>query len=203
MSRINAFWLFIYSTPNIVGSILGLIGLSLYFAGIIKSFWLPIVAGLYLTGYIGWPRSTAMHLKMSGEMEVKQVKSELDKLVTTIAKRVLPETLEKVKAIAALVIELLPRVENNPHHRHVLMQTATDYLPSMLEHYLNLPVAFARFHPMKNGKTPRRILLDQLTLLEQQLHTIAHDIHAGDTSALLAHSRFLQEKFGTDQSLQL
>lgn len=32
--------LYLYGTPNIVGSLLGLIGLGLYFAGVIKSLWI-------------------------------------------------------------------------------------------------------------------------------------------------------------------
>jgi hypothetical protein len=65
----------------------------------------------------------------------------------------------------------------------------------MLEHYLNLPPTFARFHPLKNGQTPRQILEEQLTLLEEQLQKMSRDIHAGDAEALLTHSRFLKKKF--------
>ena len=38
--------LFLYSTPNIVGCLLGVFGLLSFFAGIIKAYWLFIVLGL-------------------------------------------------------------------------------------------------------------------------------------------------------------
>ena len=78
------------------------------------------------------------------------------------------------------------------------MQTATDYLPSILEHYLNLPTAFARYHHLKDGSTPRQHLLEQLEVLETQLHKIMDDVIGGDTDALVAHGRFLENKFGND-----
>lgn len=203
MKAINRFWLYIYSTPNIVGSTLGIIGLFLYFTGLIKSFWFLIVAGLYLVGYIGCPRSTKLKLTMDQDVQSNMIEKELDKLISSIQKRVLPEVLAKVKSIADQVTALLPRVTNDPQNRHVLVQTATDYLPSMLEHYLNLPPTFARFHPLKNGLTPRQILLDQLTLLEEKLEEMAVDIHSGDTNALLAHSSFLKKKFEKDRTWEL
>ncbi len=203
MKPINRFWLFIYSTPNIVGSILGIVGLTLFFLGFIKSFWFLIVAGLYLAGYIGWPRSEKLSLKMNADMQTGMIEKELQKLVANISNKVLPETLEKVQSIAALVIDLLPRVSKEPQQRHVLVQTATDYLPNMLEHYLNLPPTFARFHPLKNGMTPRQILIEQLVLIEEQLKAMALNIHKGDTNALLAHSNFLKSKFEKDTTWEL
>lgn len=203
MSTMNRFWLFLYSTPNIVGTILGLIGLCLYFTGIIKTFWLPIVVGLYLAGYIGCPRSGEVKLRVRSDLEAAQIESELKELLHRVADKVLPEVYLKIQSITHLVIELLPRVKNSPQNRHTIVKTATDYLPSMLEHYLNLPIAFARFHQLKNGKTPREILIDQLTTLEEQLQRVAEDIHSGDTEALLAHARFLETKFGKDNTWEL
>lgn len=203
MKPLTRFWLFIYSMPNIVGCFLGIAGLSMYFTGLIKSYWPAIVTGLYLLGYIAWPRNKHIDLKMSDQMQVEAIETELDNLVKKIHKRVLPETRDKIESIARLVIDLLPRVKNDPRHRHVLVQTAVDYLPSMLEHYLNLPAAFARFHPLQNGKTARQLLIEQLTLMEEQLQNIARDIYTGDTDALLAHSRFLNEKFGSDKTWEI
>ncbi len=193
-------WLFIYSTPNIIGTVLGLCGLTLYFTGVIKSFWPFIVTGLYLAGYMIWPRSKQLHLQMSNELQEAQIFNELEELMKKIDRRLPEEMRSKVHSITQQIGELLPRVGDDPQHRHILIQTATDYLPRMLEYYLNLPVTFARFHPMKNGKTARQILLDQLTLLDNQLQNIALDLHQGDADALMAHSRFLQDKFSNDQS---
>ena len=38
-------WLFLYSTRNIAGSLLALVGIGLFLGGIIDHYWLAIVAG--------------------------------------------------------------------------------------------------------------------------------------------------------------
>ncbi len=52
---------------------------------------------------------------------------------------------------------------------HVVKQTVTDYLPQMLTTYLELPPAFATMHKMRNGKTSQDILIEQLTVLNDQI----------------------------------
>ncbi len=197
------FWLFIYSTPNISGTILGLTGLALFFTGFIKSYWLFIVLGLYGIGYIGCPRNQQVSLHIRDHLESERIEEEMELLIRKIRKRVMPEILDKVINITGMVTDLLPRVQNDPGNRHVLVQTAISYLPSMLEHYLNLPPTYARFHSLRNGKTARQILTEQLILLENQLQKIAEDLHRGDADALMAHSTFLKDKFQTDATWEL
>ncbi len=78
----------------------------------------------------------------------------------------------------------------------VVGRTATDYLPSALQVYLNLPRAYATLHKMPNGKTADQVLDDQLTLLASKMDEVADAVHKKDSDALLANGRFLQEKFG-------
>jgi hypothetical protein len=44
-------------------------------------------------------------------------------------------------------------------------QTALEFLPEALQHFLKLPPAFANVHPLKDGKTAKTLLLEQLDLL--------------------------------------
>jgi hypothetical protein len=78
----------------------------------------------------------------------------------------------------------------------VVGRTATDYLPSALQAYLNLPRAYATLHKMPNGKTADQVLGDQLTLLSSKMDEVADAVHKKDSDALLANGRFLEEKFG-------
>lgn len=198
MPLANRFWLFLYSTPNIVGCVLGLVGLLLFFSGLIRSYWPFIVAGLYLAGFIGCPRDEHVSLRISKELESEQIIDELRQLIARVGKRVGQEIAVQVDRIAGHIIEMLPRLDNAPNPRHILVQTATDYLPTMLEHYLNLPPTYAKMHTLKGGKTAYRLLLEQLEILEQQMQAIAHDLHAGNIDALQVYATFLAEKFGTD-----
>ena len=62
--------------------------------------------------------------------------------------------------------------------------------------YLNLPRGYAPLHPVQDGKTPRQVLLEQLTLLESKMNEVADDVHQYDADRLLANGRFLEERFG-------
>src|SRR5258708_29930046 len=78
--------LFLYGRGNMVGSLLALGGLGLFFGGVIHSYWLAIVAGLYGVGVLGWPRNylaqTAERAELSTELLAQQVK----RLVDSVAK---------------------------------------------------------------------------------------------------------------------
>ncbi|HES75464.1 MAG TPA: hypothetical protein ENO09_00500, partial [bacterium] len=48
----HAFWVWLYSNGNLLGSALALLGLGLYFSGLIGGDWWWIVPGLYLAGFL-------------------------------------------------------------------------------------------------------------------------------------------------------
>jgi hypothetical protein len=101
--------------------------------------------------------------------------------------------------IRQTIAGILPRSGSLPPgspELFIIERTATDYLPTSLQAYLNLPRAFATRRPVQDGKTPNEILLDQLTLLETKMNEVADDVHRHDSDRLLANGRFLQERFG-------
>ncbi len=55
----------------------------------------------------------------------------------------------------------------------------------------------------KDGKTARQLLVEQPSLLEQQMQAIANDVHAGNIEALQVYGKFLAEKFGKSSELSL
>ena len=55
--------MYLYSTKNIVGSLLALVGLVLFFAGIIGALWPVVVIGLYLIGVLVTPGNAAIDLR--------------------------------------------------------------------------------------------------------------------------------------------
>jgi len=76
------------------------------------------------------------------------------------------------------------------------VQCATDYLPSALQAYLDLPRNYAEQHVVTEGKTPHVMLSEQLTVLKKQIDEIADAVNRADTDKLAANGRFLAEKFG-------
>lgn len=190
--------LYLYSTPNIVGSLFGLIGLGLFFAEIIKNFWVFIVIGLYWVGYLLTPKSDNIKLQLNQEFDAETLRCSLDQLISKIKRRVSAEILSKVENIRESILTVLPRLaeyESSVYNIHTIRQTVLDYLPEMLETYLKLPPAYARFHAIRDGKTPKDLLLEQLDILDAEMQKIVVDLHQNDTQALITHGRFLKDKF--------
>lgn len=200
MTRKERLLLFLYSTPNIVGCLLGLVGLALFFTGVIQDWWLPIVVGLYLIGVLVTPRPEHVELALQNELSNEEIERQLNDLVRKVQKRLPPEALNKVKSIQASILSVLPLLPANSGDQNsfMLRQTALEYLPKTLENYLNLPPAFANMHPIRDGKTARQLLVEQLDLLDKEMQELVAAAAANDTQKLLAHGRFLEQKFQTD-----
>jgi hypothetical protein len=190
--------LFLYSTPNIVGSILGLIGLGLFFLGIVSQFWLLIVIGMYVIGVLATPKNPTYDLKLRNQLTIEDIRAELENMVRRIHNKLPKEVLEKVISIKNSIVEVLPQIadlSSGDYNIFLIQQTALDYLPAALESYLNLPTAYANFHPVKDGKTAKQLLLEQLDLLDGEMKEVVQEVYRKDTEQLVAHGRFLQEKF--------
>ncbi|CAN5442630.1 hypothetical protein BH10CHL1_BH10CHL1_10660 [soil metagenome] len=204
MNRQQQILLYLYSTPNIVGSALGLLGLLLYFTGIINAYWFLIVLGLYLVGVVVTPRNPVYDLHLRNQLSVEAVQTELENLVRSIQNKVPKDILDKVISIKASIVSILPTivdVNSGDYNIYVIRQTALEYLPGALQNYLNLPPAYATLHPIRNGKTAQQLLSDQLDLLDQKMKEVVDDLHRNDTQKLLVHGRFLEEKFRKDDLL--
>jgi hypothetical protein len=127
------------------------------------------------------------------------LKEGLDAQVRLITGKVPPEVMAKVLKIRQTVLGILPRSGNLPPgspELFVIERIATNYLPTSLQAYLNLPRTYATKHQVQDGKTPKEVLLEQLTLLESKMNEVADDVHRHDSDRLLANGRFLEERFG-------
>ncbi len=198
MSNRQRFLLFLYSTPNIVGALLGILGLLLYFLGVIGSFWFLIVAGLYGIGVLATPKSPAMELRLRNELSLEEIRVELRELVVKIRNRVPKEIYTQVISITNSILEILPRIvdlNSSDYNIYTIRQMALEYLPETLENYLKLPVAYTNLHPVKDGKTAKQLLIEQLDILDKEMKDIVQDFYSNDTDRLMAHGRFLEEKF--------
>jgi hypothetical protein len=188
---------YLYSTKNIVGSLLAIVGLVLFFAGVVGALWPVIVIGLYLIGVLVTPGTATVDLRSGFDPD--DVRHALDHEVHAVSGRVPADVLAKVQNIQQIILGILPRSGALPPgspELFVVERTATDYLPTSLESYLNLPRAYATLHPVQDGKTAKQVLMDQLSLLESKMTEVADDVHRNDTDRLLANGRFLEERFG-------
>jgi hypothetical protein len=68
---------------------------------------------------------------------------------------------------------------------------------------LRLPRSFADHRAVSGGKTPLLVLCDQLDLLAAEMDQVFVAVCSADADALVAHGRFLAEKFGAGPSLDI
>ena len=106
----------------------------------------------------------------------------------------------RVSRVCRTVRDTIPRLSNlgaGSSQAYNVMATATDYLPEAIGGYLRLPRQFADNRPVDRGKTSLMILIEQLNLLAATMDKVFDAVCRADADALVAHGRFLAEKFGT------
>jgi hypothetical protein len=126
--------------------------------------------------------------------------ADLDRLQASIGGRVPQAIQARVDRIARTVRQTLPRLDQlgpGSAEAHAVVATATSYLPEALGAYLRLPRDYADRRPVSGGKTSLMVLCDQLDLLAGKMDEVFVAVCRADADALIAHGRFLQEKFGT------
>lgn len=129
-----------------------------------------------------------------------EILTSLGSLQTAIAGRVPDMVQARVDRVASVVRDTVPRLGNlgpGSLTAHSVLRTATSYMPEAVNAYLRLPRSFADHRPVSGGKTSLAVLCDQLDLLGSKMDDVFDAVCRADADALVAHGRFLAEKFGT------
>jgi hypothetical protein len=201
--------LFLYGTPNIVGSALALAGLGLFFGGIVDDWWLAIVAGLYAVGWLATPRDRGLEIELREQAAHASLLEQIDDLMARSRKRLPGEAYEKLQAIRAILDSLMPKLQGLSDAGAVAMEQMITVvnavkrdLPTTIANYVRLPEAFATLHRIERGKTAKQLLLEQLDVLQIQLSRIADSAFREDAEALIVNGRYLKEKFHSTEFLR-
>jgi hypothetical protein len=190
--------IFAYSNRNIAGSVLALAALGAYFLGAFHEFWYIIVAGGYGIGALAARDSSALDTHINEEMNVEDAVAAVNRLSAESQQKLPPDIATLVAQIATDVAEILPRLASHGVVDSTFVDvrsTATTYLPDTLNAYLTVPASYRNTAVIRDGKTARQIVVEQLTVLAGKMHEIAQDAVQNDAQALLANGRFLKERF--------
>ena len=193
--------LFLYSTANIAGCALALLGPALLFAGVIGPGWGFITAGLYGAGWaVGWAgrRAPEVERRIEDSLTVEQTLAHLDRLVQQVQPQLSADMQAHLASVRTSVAEVLPRLVGARSHDADLFtvrETVLRYLPETLANYVALPPAFRSTQALKDGKTARQLLGEQLALLDEKMLEIVANVSSADAQALLANGKFLEMKF--------
>jgi hypothetical protein len=178
--------------------------LALLVVGLIKA---PIVVavggGIFLGAMAATGVAVALHHRsrsqpVNGPVDARMLRRSLDDLVARARTRLPGPTLVKVQSIRRTVLEVLPRPAagvGDIENLHILERTVLDYLPTALGSYYELSPAYAATEVIREGKTAQELLLEQVTLLDDTIREIAEDLNRHASDRLVAHGRFLEDRF--------
>ena len=198
-----------YGLPNIVGTVLALVGLGLFIGGLLHGLLVaPIVAGLYAFGALVTPKPKGLAglVAPDGSLDAGRLRASLERLDKESSKRLPPELAAKVEQISQTILDILPKVGSSKIDRQdlfALERTVSDYLPSTIDAYLTLPRAYANSRVVQDGKTPKDLLGDQLDLIEEKMEAISEAVSKDDLNKLLTQGRFLEDRFGSNSELSI
>ena len=198
--------LYLYSTRNIVACAAALVGPALLFLGVIREGWLLITAGLYAAGYFATPAPRVLDAQLAQAMSFDELIERLDKVVSDAHGQLQPAMIASLESIRRSVTEVLPllaKVRGFDDNLYTVRETVLRYLPETLANYAALPPMFRATRPLKDGKTARDLLSDQLAVLDQQLKEVVANVARGDAEALIANGQFLESKFREREFLKL
>lgn len=145
------------------------------------------------------PRGAQLELADSAAARQAQIRAALENVGRLAQSGAPPEVSRRVRGISAIILEITDRptslAASSPQLFSVL-RTATDYLPSAIDAYMRLPQGYAATRRLADGRTALEVLTTQLDLLEKEMVDVADAVTHNDLQRLLAHGRFLEEKFG-------
>ncbi len=118
---------------------------------------------------------------------------------SSVKGKVHKSVLVRVNNICTLVERALPRANElgpGSAEMHVLSKMTTDYLPSALRPYLQMPRPYAERNALADGRTATQVLCAQLDVMYAQMWQVNNAILQTDGDKLIANGRFLEDKFG-------
>ncbi|HEY8677933.1 MAG TPA: hypothetical protein VIN39_04795 [Candidatus Dormibacteraeota bacterium] len=181
---------------HLAGSALAVLGAGLVVIDPVGPQGILLVLAFYLAGAIAAPggRSVSRY-----GFEPKRVQQALSNEIAAVSGRVDPEIMTRVLRIElAIRTEILPKLDCLPlgsPELYLVERTACDYLPTAVDAYLRLPTGYVSSQPGSHGRTALEVLLEELELLEAEMRSVAETVHRRDMDRLLAHKRFLAERF--------
>lgn len=201
---------FLLRRPNLVGCGTGFVGivaaLGVEHAGRSPLLILGTGALTYIGGFLlgaDWTRAAKMQLSKSDRVEVGELEAslaELTRLLTPYRKRIPTDVSEGVDRVVAQLRELLPqwgKLAGFTEQKYTVGAIVHDYLPTVLNNYLNLPDSYYR-NAAKHQYGAE--IVAQLATLSQTLSAIQQAVYAGVERDIRAEGEFLRTKFTGDDN---
>jgi len=163
-----------------------------------------LIAAFYLAGVVATPAPP--RIARFG-FDPRQVERRLAETISAVSGRVPPDVMIRLRRIELTIrAEILPRLDRLPPGSadlYLVRSTGCEYLPAALDAYLCLPPGYVSMQPGTEGQSALNILVEELGLLEARMRSVTATLHRADMDRLLAHRRFLVERFSQDSPAKL
>lgn len=187
------------SSPHLAGAALGVSALALPLAGASLLATAAAVPVLYVVGFLV-ARSQRRKRALRSMDEELFVADAFDVFVAAHASRLPAEAAESLRSIKAALGRVLPRLQTTESRAALhaddlffLTQVPSRYLPDAVEPFLALPADATATAVAGHDKSPRELLLDQLSIVGQTLDRIEEKLHRAEADRL-ARNRTLLER---------
>jgi hypothetical protein len=192
---------YVESRKNLTGSALGVAGLGLTFAGVAGPYWPVVVVGLYGAGaLIAPPERPPLPDFPDPSAQLDELRADFGTLREYLAGIDLPPAAagrlaELTELLTALldpgwVAEVLAR---DPEGVHVLSRAVRQDVPEAVDTFVRTRW-WTRLTP--GTEPPERHLERQLTLLQDELGTLAAALRDAEARRQESHTRYLEDRSG-------
>ena len=192
---------YLTSRRNLAGAALALVGAGLALADPVGLGGLALVIGFYLVGALAVPSKPAV--RRYG-FDPRQVQRAISDEISAVSGRVPPEVITRIQRIELTIrSEILPGIDCLPvgsQDLYLVERTACDWLPTAVARYLDLPADYVSAQPGSRGSSALQVVVDELDLLDAEMRRVAEIVHGADMDRLLAHRRFLNDRFRREEA---
>jgi hypothetical protein len=192
---------YLMSRRNLAGSALAVVGAGLALADPVGLQGVLLVVGLYLVGAL-----TVRGKARIGRFgfDPRRVQNAMAEQIAAVAARVPPDILTRMQRIELTIrTEILPHLDCLPlgaPELYLIERTVSDYLPTAIDAYLRLPTGYVSSQPGSHGRAAVDVLAEELDFLDAEMRQVAELLHRTDMDRLLAHRRFLNDRFRREEA---
>ncbi|MFJ4622662.1 hypothetical protein [Streptomyces sp. NPDC088812] len=198
-SRFTGFTGYLESRKNITGSLCGLAGLALTFAGVAGPYWPVVVAGLYGAGaLIAPPERPPVPDFPDPSAQLDEVRADFGRLRAYLADVDLPPAAAgRLTELTGLLTALLDPgwvtelLAQDPEAVHALSRAVRQDVPEAVDTFVRTRW-WTRLAP--GQEPPERHLEKQLTLLQEEAERLAAGLRETEARRQESHTRYLEDR---------
>lgn len=195
-----------FSKKNIYACLAISASLSIYLLGFIDKFWWLIAIFSYVITYIATPKELSQTISIDPvSLSLDKSEQQLVNLINESDKMLPQEALEVLHHIQINLNDLHFFIRKNDKFMlpmeefYSIENIFENYLPNIVKSYIKFPKRYAETAKIKNNQTIKDVLIEQLTLLHEQLQKMSYSIYESDAKSMIIHGKFLQEKFSSNE----